>query len=57
LQSPVRATSHREALRRLKAFFSLEAFPFTILIVLSAISILCRAWLMVRPLLAFHGRS
>jgi hypothetical protein len=55
LQSRVRATSHREALRRLKAVFSLEVLPFTILIVLSGISIVCRAWLMVKPLFAFRG--
>ena len=37
-----------------KALFSLEELPFAILLVLALISILCRAWLLAKPLLVSH---
>ncbi len=52
MPSPTRARPPREVLRRLTALFSLEVFPFAVLLALALISILCRAWLMAKPLLA-----
>lgn len=40
--------------RRLKALFSLERLPFAILLALALISVLCRAWLLAKPLFVPH---
>ena len=40
--------------QKLKALFSLEMFPFAILLLLALISILSRAWLLVKHLLVSH---
>jgi len=50
----LRPTSYRETAHRLKALFSLETLPFTILVALALFSILSRAWLLAKPLLVSH---
>ena len=40
--------------QKLKALFSLEMFPFAILLALALISILSRAWLLAKPLFVSH---
>jgi hypothetical protein len=50
----LRPIPYRHTVRRLKALFSLELFPFAVLLVLALISILSRAWLLAKPLLFSH---
>jgi hypothetical protein len=44
----------KETARRLKALFSLEMLPFAILVALVLTSVLCRAWLLAKPLFISH---
>jgi len=41
----------KQTARHLKALFTLEILPFAMLLALALISVLCRAWLLAKPLL------